>query len=233
MDAILLVGGLGTRLSSLVSEVPKCIAPVAGRPFLYYLLRFLKQYHVIDRVIFAVGYKHRLIVEWVESQKDIPFEYVFSYEEVPLGTGGAIKRALQYVQSEDVIIVNGDTLFTINIDRLLALHEDKDSCLSIALKHMYNFDRYGSVETDQQGMIVDFYEKTYCAEGDINGGIYVLRTSCAKMMYNMPDKFSFETDFLRPHVGNHMYGFCFNNYFIDIGVPIDLERANNELNTMV
>lgn len=228
MDAIILAGGLGTRLRSVVSEVPKCMAPVCDKPFLYYLFTYLKKFNEIDRIILSVGYKYEVILEWLDAQNEFPFEFVFSIENEPLGTGGAIKKALELAKSEQVIVLNGDTLFDVNIAQLIQLHRTNQAVLSIALKPMVDFNRYGNVETNELNQITAFREKMYCKEGQINGGVYIIDVNL-DIMAGLPAKFSFETDILQPQVANRkIYGFGFDGYFIDIGIPEDYEKANKE-----
>ncbi|HQJ89409.1 MAG TPA: sugar phosphate nucleotidyltransferase, partial [Paludibacteraceae bacterium] len=112
MDAIVLAGGLGTRLRSVVSEVPKCMAPVCGKPFLYYLLSYLNKYKEINKVILSVGFLREHIFNWIdENRSQFNFEIDYAIEENPLGTGGGIKLALSKTQAENVLILNGDTFF--------------------------------------------------------------------------------------------------------------------------
>lgn len=109
MEIIILAGGLGTRLRSVVKEVPKCMAPVCGRPFLWYILKYLTRFDV-NKVILSVGYLRNIIIDWVETTKDeFPFDFDFAIEDIPLGTGGGIKLALSKATTNDVIVLNGDT----------------------------------------------------------------------------------------------------------------------------
>lgn len=229
MDVIILAGGLGTRLRSVVSEVPKCMAPIRSNPFLEYLLNQLKAYN-INKVILSVGYLSEIIYNWVEEVRDnYPFKIEFSKEDEPLGTGGAIKKALNLVTSEEAFIVNGDTFFNIDFNEFLRLHTLSASPISLALKPMTNFNRYGNVELNENGQIINFSEKKECSAGQINGGIYILNRELL-LSYNLPTKFSFEVDFLQKIVKeNLVHGYLFDNYFIDIGVPEDYERGQIEL----
>lgn len=228
MDAIILAGGLGTRLRSVVNEVPKCMAPVCEKPFLHYILAYLKKFKEIDRVVLSLGYKHELIVEWIEQQTEFLFQFQYSIEKEPLGTGGAIKKALSLVQSNEVIILNGDTFFDVDISLLIKSHRINNSLLSIALKPMMDFNRYGNVEIDNNNHIIAFKEKSYCERGQINGGIYIIN-STNEMMDNLPEQFSFETEVLQRQINNRdIYGFIHNGYFIDIGIPEDYVVANKD-----
>lgn len=230
MDAIILAGGLGTRLRPVVDDVPKCLAPVCGKPFLHYLFSYLQK-EGIRRIILSLGYLHEKVEQWVE-QGDYDLEYIYSIEDTPLGTGGAIKRALSHVQSEQVMILNGDTFFHINLPIFHMAHLASGATLSLALKPMEDFDRYGNVIIDADGYISHFREKQYCAQGLINGGVYLMQTR-NDWMEQLPDTFSFETEVLQPHARRkEIHGYTNNGYFIDIGIPSDYEKANNDFRTL-
>jgi D-glycero-alpha-D-manno-heptose 1-phosphate guanylyltransferase len=227
MDVIILAGGLGTRLRSVVHEVPKCMAPVCGNPFLSYLFRYLSRYQNIDNIILSVGYLKEVIIDWADKQ-ELPFTVLYSPETEPLGTGGAIKQALKRVQSDEVLILNGDTFFDVDLNKFYAEHQAASAQLSIALKPMTEFNRYGNVSVNSQHIITAFNEKNYCEKGQINGGVYLLLTKNT-LMNNLPQKFSFETEILQQQVDNQLiYGFVHDSYFIDIGIPEDYARANAE-----
>jgi len=225
-EAIVLAGGLGTRLRSVLKDLPKPMAPVGGRPFLEYLLRYLQQ-NGIEKVILSVGYKWEVIKAYFGDSFE-GIKIVYSVENEPLGTGGAIKKSLFFVNSSDVFILNGDTLFNIDLKEFFAFHKKKRSVLSIALKAMSQFDRYGNVKIDNNNRIVSFEEKGYYESGLINGGIYLLNKDFF-MDLDWKDKFSFEKDFLEKYYKFYeFYGLPFNSYFIDIGVPEDYEKAKRD-----
>ena len=230
MEIIILAGGLGTRLRSVVSEVPKCMAPVAEKPFLWYLLKYLTKYNV-THVVLSVGYLREVIYKWIDQVKlEFPFQIDYAIEEEPLGTGGGIKLALKYTSNPNVCILNGDTFFDVNLTELYNKHISTSAGITIALKPMNDFDRYGNVQLNTHtGLITAFDEKKYCPKGLINGGVYILN----KMKYNwfegLPTKFSFETDVLHRQCShNRLYGVIQDRYFIDIGIPEDYTKANNE-----
>lgn len=233
MEVIILAGGLGTRLRSVVSEVPKCMAPVSGKPFLWYLLKYLTRYDV-SRVILSVGYLREVIFKWIIEVKDeFPFSFDYAIEEEPLGTGGGIKLALSKAMTKDVVILNGDTFFDVNLHELMEFHKLTPSAVTIALKPMHDFDRYGRVIVDAVvGRIAEFKEKAHCEEGLINGGVYVVsRLNLPLKVY--PDKFSFEKDVLEPlTVQGKIFGLIQDRYFIDIGIPEDYEIANQKFKFM-
>jgi D-glycero-alpha-D-manno-heptose 1-phosphate guanylyltransferase len=232
VDVIILAGGLGTRLQSVVNDVPKCMAPICGKPFLYYLLKYLSRYHV-NKVILSVGYLREKIFEWINVEgKQFPFTFDYAIETKPLGTGGGIKLALTKTNSHDVCILNGDTFFDVDLKLFYQQHKDNKSTISIALKPMNKFDRYGNVITNNNNVVTCFSEKSYCERGNINGGIYLIN-NINTLMCNFPEKFSFEIEFLHKQISKEkIFGFVHNGYFIDIGIPEDYTKANVEFNTL-
>ena len=228
LPAIILAGGLGTRLRTVVSEIPKPMAPVCGKPFLHYLFQYLKK-QAISEVILSVGYKAELIQEYFrESYLDIAIRYAI--EQEPLGTGGGIKQAM-LVANSDAYILNGDTFFDVNLTTLHTCFTDRKASIALSLKHMEHFDRYGTVEIDNQNHVLQFHEKRYQDSGLINGGVYILSKNIfssveALEQKTLPDKFSFEKEVLEKHLNNMpYYATVFNSYFIDIGIPEDYHRA--------
>jgi D-glycero-alpha-D-manno-heptose 1-phosphate guanylyltransferase len=225
-EVIILAGGLGTRLKPVLSDLPKSLAPVAGRPFLAYLLDFAKK-QGIDKFIFALGYKTELIETFVRQY--LPGgSYIFSVEEEPLGTGGALYKACQQVTGLSTLVFNADSFFGVSLLHLSIIHELRRAACTLALKPMKNFDRYGAVELDNQ-IITGFTEKKYHATGLINGGIYALSKE-AFLKKKFPPVFSFEQDYLQKEYTNRdIYGLVSDQYFIDIGVPEDYQLAQREL----
>ena len=149
----------------------------------------------------------------------------YSIETEPLGTGGGIKKAAGLTGSEAVFVLNGDTFFNISLEKLLQFHHANRSDLTIALKPMREFDRYGCVNVNEENRITGFEEKKYKDSGTINAGIYVLNKSLFDEL-SLPEKFSFETDVLnRYYADKRFYGVSFDEYFIDIGLPEDYEKA--------
>lgn len=233
-EAIILAGGLGTRLRSVIADIPKCMAPVAGRPFLHYLIDFLQKSGV-KRFIFSVGYLHEIIEEYLE--RNYPqLDYTLSLENEPLGTGGAIKLACHKTTSKNVFIVNGDTLYKIDSSELSQLHEKVNAHCTLSLKPMKDFDRYGVVELNRDHSIKSFKEKQHYVSGLINGGVYALNIE-KFLQEPLPEKFSFEKDYLENNVPRQLeekrklFGIVQDAYFIDIGIPEDYERAQSELVT--
>jgi len=220
MEAIVLAGGFGTRLQSVVKDVPKPMADVNGKPFLQYLLDILIV-HGVTRVILSVGYKKEAIEKFFTNQyKNL--EIVYSKEDDPLGTGGAIKQAFTLVKEQSVFVLNGDTFLNVNLHELHNKHIALQSDITLSLKKMYDFDRYGSVTVEGE-YVVSFNEKKFLQQGLINGGVYMLNKT---FLDNYPSKFSFETDVLEQSKGNLKIGFIqTDGYFIDIGIPSDYQKA--------
>ena len=229
-EAVILAGGFGTRLSHVVSDVPKPMAPVYGKPFLTYLIDRLVEAGV-SRVILATGYKHECIESYFGTQYR-GAEIVYSNEDTPLFTGGAILQAAAKIQSEEFVVLNGDTLFDIDLQKLYDFHTQRQANLSIALRQVTDTSRYGSV-TCVNDNIIAFHEKTESAgAGDINGGIYAINHAWL-MSLSLPTKFSFEKELMQPLAGDpHFYGLRFKDYFIDIGVPEDYYRAQEEFKSL-
>lgn len=226
-QAIILAGGLGTRLRSSLPDLPKCMAPVAGKPFLDHVIHYLQE-QAVDSFIFSLGYKYEVIEAYI--LKNYPLlNYQLTVETEPLGTGGAIQLACKKTSTENTLVINGDTLFRIDINKLLTFHQVNKAVCTLALKPMHQFDRYGVVEINKDGHIQSFREKQYYEHGLINGGVYALNVG-SFLGLNLPEKFSFEKDFLETYSSSlKMMGLVQDEYFIDIGIPEDLEKAGREL----
>lgn len=225
MECIILAGGMGTRLQSVVSDVPKCMAPVAGHPFLYYLITSLIEAG-FNHIIFALGYKHEIIEEWIEANA-FPINISTVTEDAPLGTGGAVRLALSKAETNEIFVLNGDTFFGVRYPEMLSLHKSTQSAVTVALKRMKKFDRYGVVDIElPTSRILCFNEKQYCESGLINGGVYLINRH---ELDNFPMKFSLEKDFFETAVRTStLSGYISEGYFIDIGIPEDYERAQTD-----
>jgi D-glycero-alpha-D-manno-heptose 1-phosphate guanylyltransferase len=227
-EAIILAGGLGTRLKETVPDLPKCMAPVAGRPFLFYVINYLRS-QGIEKFIFSLGYKHALIEEYLADQFATLY-YNSVIEKDPLGTGGAIQLALAKATEQTILVANGDTLFKTDMQKAAVFHEQHHAECTLLLKPMQDFDRYGVVELEKDGRVKSFKEKQFYSHGTINGGLYVLDTS-RFLREEFPEKFSFEKDYLeRLYKERRIYSLVQDEYFIDIGIPGDYNRAQTELN---
>lgn len=231
MEAIILAGGFGTRLQSVVKDVPKPMAEIDKKPFLEYLLQYLTPYN-ITKILFSVGYKQNIIKEYFQnSYKGIAISY--SCEEKPLGTGGAIKKALQLLthQTNNVLVMNGDTFFQVDLFKLQKIHESLNADVTLSLKEMTNFDRYGTVEIESN-LVKKFEEKKFCKSGYINCGTYMIKKDIFDKV-ETTDTFSFE-EFLEKNLNSMRVCYFISNdsYFIDIGIPADYEKAQTDFKTI-
>lgn len=224
MECVVLAGGKGTRLRSVVSDLPKCMAPVAGRPFLAWLLDDLREAG-FDHIILSLGYKHEAVEAWVASRPDRD-SITCVVEEEPLGTGGGVRLALRQAREDAVFILNGDTFFGVDYPAMQAFHRQSGAQATLALKPLRDFDRYGEVSLDGEGRITAFREKRPCAEGLINGGVYLLQRDA---LAEMPERFSLEKDYFELKAESaDLAGFRSEGYFIDIGIPADYARAQRD-----
>jgi D-glycero-alpha-D-manno-heptose 1-phosphate guanylyltransferase len=261
-EAIVLAGGLGTRLRSAVPELPKCLAPVGGRPFIGFVTDYFRR-EGIEKFIFALGYKNSYFDDFFRTA--FPGGgYEISLENEPLGTGGAIRQACGLAKEKTVLILNGDTFFRIGLEALSDFHEDRKAHCSLCLKPMRDFDRFGVVELGEGERVSRFREKQYYRAGLINGGVYALNRE-AFLGEEWPRVFSFEKDYLEgsaggaragdlsggqsagelsgggdradgsvgPAAGRRLFGLVQENYFIDIGIPEDYRRVQEEFNNLL
>jgi D-glycero-alpha-D-manno-heptose 1-phosphate guanylyltransferase len=226
-EAIILAGGLGTRLRSAVPDLPKCLAPVNGKPFIAYVTGYLQQ-QGIQHFIFALGYKSEAFDNFL--QEYLPLRnYTLSIEDEPLGTGGAVQLACKHAKGNDILATNGDTLFKAKLNTLSLFHHQQIAECTLALKPMVDFNRYGVVVLNENGVIESFKEKQYFNKGLINGGMYILNVQKFKDK-QLPVKFSFEKEYLEEYcIAGKFFGIQQDAYFIDIGIPEDYERAQKEL----
>lgn len=226
-EAIILAGGLGTRLRDAVPDLPKCMAPVNGIPFIAYVIHYLAG-QGIERFIFSLGYRSEAFTQFLTEI--LPNNnYTVIIEEEPLGTGGAIRLACNAANDLNVLVVNGDSIFKNDLSVQANLHFSKKADCTLALKPMEQFDRYGAVELDADQRIALFKEKQLVEKGLINGGVYMINVA-SFLQEQLPEKFSFETEYLQKfYTTRNILGISQEGYFIDIGIPEDYLRAQTEL----
>lgn len=227
MQAILLCGGMGTRLRSVVSDRPKPMADICGKPFLQYLLEMLRDKGITE-VIFALGYMGEMIEEYFQDGSAFGLKIAYSYEEEPLGTGGAIRNALPKILEEEVLVLNADTYFPMDYQGLYHFHQENDGDFSLATRAVPDISRYGAVRRDVAGRILAWNEKLEDGgqplAGEINGGIYVMKKS---LIAEIPEgKQSLEQDCIPKWLseGKRIFGLPFEGYFMDIGIPKDYQQ---------
>lgn len=254
MQAILLCGGMGTRLRSVVADRPKPMADICGKPFLQYLLEMLRDKGITE-VIFALGYMGEMIEEYFHDGSAFGLKIAYSYEKEPLGTGGAIRNALPKILEEEVLVLNADTYFPMDYQGLLRFHQENDGDFSLATRAVPDISRYGAVRRDAAGRILAWNEKLgdggqqrgeklgegskqpiegnaqkaassspKTLAGEINGGIYVMKKS---LIAEIPEgKHSLEQDCIPKWLseGKRIFGLPFHGYFMDIGIPKDYQQ---------
>ncbi len=227
--AIILAGGFGTRLQSVVSDLPKPMAPVNDQPFLNYQLNYLKHYG-IKKVILSLGYLPEKIKDYYGNNfNGLEIDYVI--EKEPLGTGGGIRLALEKCEEEKVFILNGDSFFDVNLIEFYNRHLQNNSEISLALRKVSNAERYGTIEKNNENRIISFKEKSgFAKEGIINGGVYILDKKKYTALTPANKNFSIEKDFFEKQLqAIQIKGFEFEGYFIDIGIPEDYTKAQHDL----
>ncbi|WP_322805184.1 nucleotidyltransferase family protein (plasmid) [Vibrio alfacsensis] len=228
ITAIVLCGGLGTRLRSVSRSLPKPMVPVANRPFLEYILDYLIVQGVAQ-VVLAVSYKKEVIIDHFGSKyRNLAISY--SIESNPLGTGGAVKKAIEQIlpcPEQLILIINGDTFVEYSLSDMVSKCKEKHADFVMALKDMDDTSRYGRVKVEHHN-ITEFEEKKSGYKGLINAGIYLFHPSLYKA-FPKSDTFSFENDFLESFIRNHdVQPSISDGYFIDIGVPEDYQKAQED-----
>ena len=218
MQAVLLAGGLGTRLRSVVSDRPKPMALIGEKPFMEYVVLELKK-HGITEIIFAVGYKGSMVEEYFKDGSQLGIRVSYAYEETLLGTAGAIKNAGRLATDERFFVLNADTFYQIDYGRLVSMSEERDLDMALVLREVPDVSRYGQAVLED-GWLTAFDEKTEEAKpGTINGGVYYLRRS---LLDEIPEgKVSLENEMIPRWLkeNRRLGGFVHDGYFIDIGIP--------------
>jgi D-glycero-alpha-D-manno-heptose 1-phosphate guanylyltransferase len=234
--AVVLAGGLGTRLRTAYAAGPKSMAPVGGRPFLDYLLTWL-QSEGAREVILCVGYKRAQIRRYVGKGRKWGLRVTYSIEKKLLGTGGAVKKVERLIPGKRLLVINGDTFVDVNLSELVKFHRCREALATLAAVKVADNRRYGSLRLDGESRITKFLEKgkrNGSAKREeetrpINAGVYVFEKKLlSKIRAGAP--ISLETTiFPQLLTSKRMYAFTTDTYFIDIGVPDDFRRAQNEL----
>jgi D-glycero-alpha-D-manno-heptose 1-phosphate guanylyltransferase len=225
-DALILAGGFGTRLRSIVNDVPKPMAPVEGKPFLEYLLDYWID-QGIERFVISTGYLGHLIKEYFgKCFRTSKIEYI--HESTPLGTGGAVRLALREANwlGKQLILINGDTWFETDVKLLVRAAERHQKPVTITLKAIEANDRYGGVDVNRDGLVTTFGLR-HSGKMLINTGCYLLAAcEIERAMKDYPENFSFEEDFLKAYAeAGQVAASIQDRQFLDIGVPDDYRRA--------
>lgn len=223
ISVVILVGGLGIRLKPVVGDRPKVMASINGRPFLTYILDQINDAGLKD-VILCVGYMGKYIeAEMGQTYRNLSLRYSYEYE--PLGTGGALRNAHDFINSDTILIMNGDSICQYNAGKFLSFHEKNDAVASLLLTFVGDTSRYGRVKINDHNHVLAFEEKgSFTGPGWINAGIYLIdRTTIS----GIPVKrfVSLEKEIFPSLIGKELYGFMNDGLFLDIGTPDDFAKA--------
>ncbi|MBI4764790.1 MAG: nucleotidyltransferase family protein [Deltaproteobacteria bacterium] len=223
MDVVILTGGLGSRLRSLVSDRPKTMASINGRPFLDRVLEHL-QGSGFCRFILCAGYMADYISDYYSQSNDSSRELILSREVLPLGTAGAVKNAEPLIHGDSFLVVNGDSFCAADLIAFMNFHQKHASLASIVLAHVEEVASYGTVTRGQGDRIIRFEEKAASGPGWINAGIYLFERDVLSLIPPASAS-SLEKDVFPRLAGNGLYGFSTREPMIDIGTPERLLTA--------
>lgn len=227
LDVVILCGGLGTRLQSVLKDKPKPMADFNDRPFLDLLINFVGRFG-FQRFILCTGHKGGSVREYFENKNDGK-TYVISQETSPLGTAGAIKLAEPLINSDVFLVMNGDSFCEIDLTSFMSFHHSKNALASVALSTMEDVGDYGGVTLGDNDEIISFDEKKNTpSSGGVNAGVYIFKKS---ILDRIPadKKVSLEQELFPSLAGNRLYGFATQSRLLDIGTPERLERARQLL----
>lgn len=227
-EAIILAGGFGTRLQTVVNDVPKPMAPINNIPFLNYVFDYLKHYQ-IQHVVLSTGYLADKILDYYKDEFN-GIKISYAKEETPLGTGGGIRLAMTKCTTQDILVLNGDSFFDVDINIHYSNHVSKQADCTLALRKVDNAARYGTIQLGASNVIHAFKEKDSIErEGLINGGVYILNRETYLSKTETGSAFSIEKDFYEKRIKElDIFGFEYNGYFIDIGIPEDYKKAQDD-----
>ncbi|MFC1703860.1 nucleotidyltransferase family protein [Candidatus Omnitrophota bacterium] len=227
IDSVILCGGLGKRLKAIVGDRPKAMAQINQKPFLDILIEYLITFEC-KRVILCIGHLGEAIKAYYK-QRQFPIEIVFSEENEPLGTGGALKNAKPLITSKTFLAMNGDSFCSVDLNTFLDFHRQKGALLSVVVAASEYSRDYASVTLSEDKRIVDFKEKSNISGSTlINAGVYLMQKD---IFLNMPkrDSFSLELDVFPQMLDLACYGFLSDVSCIDIGTPQRYEEAKRIL----
>lgn len=227
VPAVILCGGLGTRLRGLLGDRPKCLAPMGSRTYLDVFTDYLYRQGV-ENFIFATGYGHAHVEAWLQEGRR-PWRYLLSREQEPLGTGGALRLAAQHVETKQLLAFNGDTFLDVDCRKLLARHQTGGCPVTLTAVEVADTAEFGRLEIIE-GYVVRFLEKGQSGAGMINGGSYVIERS---FIASWPaGSLSFEKQILMKP-GFRAASFIASGRFLDIGTPESLSTSKKFLKELV
>ena len=232
LDAVILAGGIGSRLKPVVSDRPKPLARINGSPFLDLLIQDLRL-QGLCRFVFCVSHQREQIVSHFQSRNDA--EFLFSEEISPLGTGGAVRHALPLIRSNHFLLLNGDSYCKVNLNDFVTFHKNKKSKASLVVSESRGRNDGGNIDLIADGRINSFQEKTYSSSEKrplINAGIYLLSRDLP-LAWQAKDPFSLEKDVFPDLVSaGHCFGFLVGTEVIDIGTPERYAKAQQQLSNI-
>ena len=232
VPCLILVGGLGTRLRPMLADVPKPMAPVAGKPFLEYLIRWVSRAG-FRRVVLCAGYGAGQIREYFGQGDAFGVQLTYSVENEPLGTWGAIRLAGQRINHPQFVVLNGDSWLQVDFCRLLDFHRQKGGVASIAVVEVGNSSRFGSIRLDASGRVMEFLEKQQGGTTLINGGVYVFSQEVLEAAAPTADVCSLEKEIFPALIPQGVYGMPVKGYFVDIGVPEEYKRLLHDARSWI
>ena len=213
---VVLAGGLGTRLRSVLPEIPKPMAPIRDKPFLEHLLCWIAR-SGIRRAVLSSGYRHEIIEEYFRNGESVGLELIYSVEQKPLGTWGALRQASRHVDRNEFIALNGDSWLEVDLCQLFNFHINCGGVATLAAAHVMDSSRFGSLQMNLSGRILRFNEKSAGGDGWINGGIYVLSQRVFGLV--PMEAMSLEKQAFPRLVEEGIYALKAPGIFVDIGLP--------------
>ena len=226
---VILAGGKGTRLKEVIQDYPKVLAKVNGKPFITYLFDILIDFG-FPKVVVCTGFRGDVISDFF-SDGYRNLQVILSHESAPLGTGGAVRKSVSEVDTENILLFNGDSFVHFDLYEYVAWYEKMNLKLSLLLTELSEVSRYGSVEMSGNGNVTSFTEKgTKKGGGFINAGVYLIKKNLLNIV-PAEKEYSLERDFLPQFVGNGLFGFPCIGPFIDIGTPESLAAAESFFNS--
>jgi NDP-sugar pyrophosphorylase family protein len=231
IDVVILSGGLGTRLRSIVSDRPKTMAEIGGHPFLNLLIKHISSYGP-KRFIICAGYMAEYIEKYYASAA-MPWEIILSYEKTLLGTGGAVKNAGGFIKSSPFIVMNGDSFCNVNLHDFFRFHKEKGAIVSMVVVENETKGDTGSIILDDSGRIISFREKEGCGNrAFVNAGIYLMEKEILSLI--PPDtKFSLEYDLFPNLINRNFYGHVADEGLYDIGTPEGYKKTDMLFKTIL
>jgi NDP-sugar pyrophosphorylase family protein len=219
---LILVGGLGTRLRPVISDIPKPMAPISGKPFLEYLIQWIAG-SGLRRLVLCTGYRAEVITKYFGRGEQWGVDITYSLESEPLGTWGAVRQAMNNLAAEHFVVLNGDSFLQIELKTLVDFHLSKQALATLALIEVGEVSRFGSVRAASDDRITEFREKGGAGPALINGGVYCL--SRRLLMVADEAAHSLERDVFPALIGRGLYGMRVQGEFFDIGVPEEYSRV--------